>query len=272
MKLESPCPWSHDLAPIGGDNAERLLNQAVQQKDLVEFNRLLSDDSFGSIPESGQIAVLSYAIQQKSPVFALNLLERIVAIGTPLAEHFYLLAVAARAGELDVVKKLIGLGYAVDTRSPKGSTPLCEAAGRGHDNVCAYLLELGVDPNNVSAPDHHPLKSAGSFDSVSTAALLIEAGADPNFIPSEPSEDYLTPFQAAMAQSLRPRIVRFYLERFRCLAHGVTLSGKRIADIADPEARELVSVAITEDEVAQGLGQHVEIQTSFEAPKGSSPL
>jgi len=53
------------------------------------------------------------------------------------------------AGEqhgVEAVRRLLDLGYSIDSAGPDGRTALHEAALRGHDGLCRWLLDRGADP------------------------------------------------------------------------------------------------------------------------------
>jgi ankyrin repeat protein len=59
------------------------------------------------------------------------------------------LPAAAMAGDVDAVRRLIDLGFAVDAVDAQGCTALLRAAGGGHLAVTDLLLARGADPQHA---------------------------------------------------------------------------------------------------------------------------
>ena len=55
------------------------------------------------------------------------------------------LHLAARAGHLEIVEKLIKCGSIIDGKNASGDTPLALASMNGHIQVMSYLLSAGAD-------------------------------------------------------------------------------------------------------------------------------
>ena len=88
---------------------------------------------------------------------------------------------AAKAGNIDVVKKYLAAGTDVDTKDDNGATPLFYAANSDHKEVAELLIAKGADVNamrrqNASTPLHY----ATANNHKEIAALLIAKGADMN--------------------------------------------------------------------------------------------
>ena len=97
------------------------------------------------------------------------------------------LEMAARQGDIDVVRYLLGRGANVDVTDADGSTPLHTAVNYGHLEIVRALVAAGADVNRPDplAEDMTPLLRAVSpIDRKENAAemirLLVQAGADPN--------------------------------------------------------------------------------------------
>ena len=67
--------------------------------------------------------------------------------GVALADDGRALKLAARAGDLAEVKKLVEAGAPVDVPGPWGGTALILATWHGTPEVVEYLLEKGADPD-----------------------------------------------------------------------------------------------------------------------------
>ena len=84
---------------------------------------------------------------------------------------------AARQGNLDVVRALVGVGAPVNVQDENGCTALMHAASQGNLNVIRILIEVGADVNKRDRSGRTALMYARNSDVVET---LIDAGADVN--------------------------------------------------------------------------------------------
>jgi len=86
------------------------------------------------------------------------------------------LHVAARKGQLGIVKGLVKMGADVNAHGGiTGGTPLNSAAIGGHFDTVSYLLSIGADVDE-DEPEHNPLFSAIQRGHTDVAKLLIESG------------------------------------------------------------------------------------------------
>ena len=88
---------------------------------------------------------------------------------------------AARTGNVDLVRRLFQAGARVDAADEIGFTPVMEAARDGHIEVVRYLLAEGADPNHrseASALFLAPMHMAGLSGSAEMVQLLADAGAE----------------------------------------------------------------------------------------------
>lgn len=88
------------------------------------------------------------------------------------------LHVAATAGNLEIVKKLVELGIDINQRGGtlKGSA-LDRAASEGHVPIVKYLLDAGAEVD-VSEPERNPLFAAIYGGHLSVVEVLVENGID----------------------------------------------------------------------------------------------
>jgi ankyrin repeat protein len=84
------------------------------------------------------------------------------------------LPLAAAAGALDAVQRLLELGFAVDTRDEQGATALLRACGAGHREVAACLLDAGADPAMPANSGVTPLVAAVTARREALVALLLQ--------------------------------------------------------------------------------------------------
>lgn len=92
-----------------------------------------------------------------------------------------ILGLAARTGNVDLVKRLVEAGAIVDAVDEIGFTPLMEAARDGKFDVVRFLLTNGADPNHrseASALFLAPMHMAGLSGSADMVQLLADSGAE----------------------------------------------------------------------------------------------
>lgn len=89
------------------------------------------------------------------------------------------LIAAARAGDLEQVKKLVEGGANVNARDKDGATPLLWSVVTSKREVAAYLIAHGADVK-AGAAGITPLHIAAALGMTDTAELLIAKGADVN--------------------------------------------------------------------------------------------
>ena len=89
------------------------------------------------------------------------------------------LAIAADAGNLAAITRLLAAGAAPDYRADRSAmSPLMLAAGRPHPEVVQALLAAGANPKLRTSSGFSPLYHAVLESQVENARLLLEAGAD----------------------------------------------------------------------------------------------
>lgn len=88
------------------------------------------------------------------------------------------LHVAARAGELEMIKFLVesGMDMNINEGVPK-SAPIAHAASEGEIHIVEYLLECGASLD-VSEPNKNPLFSAIYGGHLNIVKMLVQNGID----------------------------------------------------------------------------------------------
>ena len=84
---------------------------------------------------------------------------------------------AAMAGDADAVRRLLDLGFAVDSPDAQGCTALLRAAGGGHRATVDLLLQRGADPQHAANTGATPLSAAVSMRQADIVNDLLAAGA-----------------------------------------------------------------------------------------------
>ncbi|MCJ0826446.1 ankyrin repeat domain-containing protein [Luteimonas sp. 50] len=84
---------------------------------------------------------------------------------------------AAIVGDADAVRRLLDLGFGVDTVDAQGCTALLRAAGGGHRATVDLLLARGADPQRAAHTGATPLSAAVSMRHGEIVDGLLAAGA-----------------------------------------------------------------------------------------------
>jgi uncharacterized protein len=103
------------------------------------------------------------------------------AVGSPGADGFTALHLAAYFGQLEATAVLLGRGAGPDVvaANPSGVRPLHSAAAGGHAAIVGLLLERGADPDARQHGGYVPLHSSAARGDVVSVRLLLDHGADP---------------------------------------------------------------------------------------------
>jgi ankyrin repeat protein len=171
-------------------------------------------------PSQDQTALM-WAAAEHHPDVVRTLIEARADPQAHTRKGFTALHFAAREGDLEVTRLLLGAGVNVNIRSQgepsetgrgrrdgltlsAGSTPLLVATVRGHVPLALFLLEHGADPNVGDA----------GFTSLHWAAGTWESG------PSNPVYGFTDPMSGIPARQAKLQLVR------ALLAHGANPNGR----------------------------------------------
>ena len=118
------------------------------------------------------------------------------------------LPVAAAAGDIDAVDKLLDLGFAVGSVDAQGATALIRAAGSGYAALVVRLLDVGADPKQASYSGATCLSAAVAARREAVVRTLLQHGVDAD----QRLPGGGTPLMIAAALGL-PRLAEPLLER-----------------------------------------------------------
>ena len=90
------------------------------------------------------------------------------------------LPAAAMVGDLEAVRRLLDLGFDVDSQDDRSCTALLRAAGGGHRAVVQLLLSREASPQIAATSGATPLSAAASMRQLDIVDDLIAAGANVN--------------------------------------------------------------------------------------------
>jgi ankyrin repeat protein len=90
------------------------------------------------------------------------------------------LHVGCRAGDVDLVRRMLEYGADVGARDSGGQTPLHVACQNGHVDSARLMLAAGADPNARDLQGLTPLHLACMSDHDDCARVLLRGGADVN--------------------------------------------------------------------------------------------
>jgi len=129
---------------------------------------------------SGVDAALLKAVSQRQWAQAIKLVRQDQANPNVQDEwHTSPLALAAAAGQDELVRELLLRGANPDVVGNKGYTPLGAAAYGGHVSIVQALLKAGARRDAPGATGQSPLHLACAAGHVAVIDALLQAGADP---------------------------------------------------------------------------------------------
>lgn len=162
------------LAGLG----ESALVYAVNARHPEVADLLLSKGADIS-PIPGEDTVLMIAARRGDVELVKQLISAGAKLATQRRDGAQAIHHAAEAAKSDVVRELLDRGADVAAKMSNGWTPLLVAARRGWLDVVRVLLARGADPNVVALHGTTAIFAAVQARSEDTVALLLSAKADP---------------------------------------------------------------------------------------------
>jgi uncharacterized protein len=107
------------------------------------------------------------------------------------------LMIAARRGDLDIVKALLNAGADINTKNRFGDTALTKAVYKGHTDVVQVLLDAGASTEVAWNRGETPLFEAAQRGYDGIVKALIDKGANANY---RSSRNGWTPLMIAVAE------------------------------------------------------------------------
>ena len=91
---------------------------------------------------------------------------------------------AAAAGDIGEIEKLAAAGADLNTRDPRGRTPLMVAAHLGHHDAARALIAAGADINMLDKDRYDVITIAAVADDPEMIRIAVAGGGDPTQITS----------------------------------------------------------------------------------------
>jgi ankyrin repeat protein len=176
-------PIGSELDGAGGAELSWLQAQSVPRRSTGkgplpdDHARMRADGNyFEPIYVEGADAELVAAVRAFDRARAEKLLKAGANVNARDVWGTQVLALAARGGDVDLVRLLLDFGAVPDARG-EGFTPLGAAALDGNIEILRALLAAGADPDLKSANGRTPLMEAAIANRPDIARVLMAAGA-----------------------------------------------------------------------------------------------
>lgn len=159
------------------------LMEAIERSDLAMVRLLVESGANVEATDRFGRSVLEYARQTGKEILQ-YLANRINANQQQAFNNVELVGdcvEAIRAGDLNLLKTLIGQGVDINARDNEGYTLLMDAAFYGQTKIVKYLIQLGADVNTIElrGGDTALTHAARTFN-WKLVETLLSAGADVN--------------------------------------------------------------------------------------------
>jgi HEAT repeat protein len=157
-----------------------------------------------------------------------------------IGESSFPLHEAAAAGNLELVRQILGTGLEPNAEDQDGFTPLHYAAENGHQALGKLLLDQGADPNKAGKYGYVPLHWAAICNHIEVVSVLLDSGSDANKI----AHNGFTALHLA-AHKGHSELVKLLLARGADL-HKADKQGDTPLDVAKKNAQKTVIALLQE--------------------------
>jgi ankyrin repeat protein len=164
--------------------ADSPLADAAMKGDITAVRTLLSRKADVNTAQGDGSTALHWAVYNSNAEMVQILLARGADVkATTRLGRLTPLMIAAKNGDVDVIKLLTDAKADVVSPNANGTTPLMFAAGSGQANAVKLLLDRGADVNAADTTNGQtPLMFAAAQGRVDCIKLLTARKADPNAI------------------------------------------------------------------------------------------
>ena len=175
-----------------------------------------------------------------------SLVDQGADVNAALGDGMTALHWAARHGDVEMAKLLLGFGAAPDPVTRIGShTPLHVASATGCGSVVSALVKAGADPHATTTTGATPLHFAAASGDAETVAILLDHGADANAREPQWGQTPLM-FAAAGGRADAIGVLTDWGADPRIAAKVVDIAARNDADRADSRRRRERIAAIRE--------------------------
>jgi len=155
------------------------LEAAIKARDKAAALKLIAEGTAVTAYDEVHRSLLLLACESQMPTVAVKMLDA-------GAEHggwhrgYGLIHIAAANNQMQVVKRLLQLGQAVDETSWSGTTPLMEAARSGQHDMAMFLISQGARKYKMNDDNVTLLHYAAEGNLVELMDQLIAEGMKPD--------------------------------------------------------------------------------------------
>nr|XP_021553385.1 LOW QUALITY PROTEIN: putative ankyrin repeat domain-containing protein 31 [Neomonachus schauinslandi] len=151
-----------------------------RKQDLPESKTIHDTVFYSTDNTSKELANISQLRQKEEKEISHKPEVKTAGINKRNARGESQLHLAARRGNLTLVKALIESGADVNLKDNAGWTPLHEASSEGSNDIIVELLKAGANVNCENLDGINPLHDAAANDHLKAAEILLQHGANPN--------------------------------------------------------------------------------------------
>lgn len=152
------------------------LSKALEKNDHKKVKQLMGD---GKTPLFEWLKELNSLKDKTQASELINLIKQYGVKPKP-REDYDVLIEWINKSDTSTFRKLLEIGFNLETKLPRRMTPLCHAISKKKVGKAKLLIEFGADVLAVSLPNHWtPLDFAADAGMIEIIEILIERGANP---------------------------------------------------------------------------------------------